>query len=361
MPGPRKININRDLRSYDEDEDYDTRYLAERPEPEERMKANRKDVQSTHDRGVPLEGKLKDNQVRWIVINGVESFHTVWLPPLSDFGDSDNEEAISKTVDPLSPHPEAGGLFAYRRPRNSLLGFHNRSCSSAITRDGEYINIDLCAFSSAELHRFFKTLFTIHPTLSRARKVVGLACVSLAYGPEVGSYSAAQHALLLSLRDFMVRNSRSEHVQCFAQDPVLSLAATEALEAIGVAVLEDPNAFLEIDDTTFVVSISPNIAVKQIVVDIARPAAILWDGGSDTHTGRRLMTNPSSPRVERMLEEGYVEMAFSFDEGLRGAKLISEKSDEITSTKALPLGQNSLVTMVLEALSETLSYFYWLP
>ncbi|EAL87725.1 hypothetical protein KXW29_004631 [Aspergillus fumigatus] len=48
------------------------------------------------------------------------------------------------------------------------------------------------------------------------------------------------------------------------------------LEKSDIKVLEDPEGFLEMDDASLVFSCSPNICVKEIVVDIARPLALIW-------------------------------------------------------------------------------------
>jgi hypothetical protein len=42
-------------------------------------------------------------------------------------------------------------------------------------------------------------------------------------------------------------------------------------------VLDDPRAFLEVDETTILICIGSDIPVHQIVADIARPAIMIWD------------------------------------------------------------------------------------
>lgn len=46
---------------------------------------------------------------------------------------------------------------------------------------------------------------------------------------------------------------------------------------IGITPLTDPKAFLEIDENTFVVSVYPNIPVRQIVCNITQLRVMLWD------------------------------------------------------------------------------------
>jgi hypothetical protein len=45
----------------------------------------------------------------------------------------------------------------------------------------------------------------------------------------------------------------------------------------GITVLDDPEGFLEVDDSTLVISCAAQVPVKQITLDLARPAAMIWD------------------------------------------------------------------------------------
>jgi hypothetical protein len=45
---------------------------------------------------------------------------------------------------------------------------------------------------------------------------------------------------------------------------------------MGVRILEDPHGFLDVDNRSMVVSIAASVPVKQIVLDICRPAGIIW-------------------------------------------------------------------------------------
>lgn len=40
--------------------------------------------------------------------------------------------------------------------------------------------------------------------------------------------------------------------------------------------IEDPRGWLEVDEHSILLSIAPNVPVKEIIADIARPAAIIW-------------------------------------------------------------------------------------
>jgi hypothetical protein len=91
--------------------------------------------------------------------------------------------------------------------------------------------------------------------------------------------SATQHALIFTLLDILSKNNVrvSEEIKCYAQDPAYSAIDKSLLEQAGVKVLVDPEAFLEVDESTVVLSFCPNVCVRQVVADIARPAMMIWD------------------------------------------------------------------------------------
>lgn len=51
----------------------------------------------------------------------------------------------------------------------------------------------------------------------------------------------------------------------------------EMLADVGFEVIDDPRGWLEVDEQSVVLSISPNVPVKEIIADIARPAVVIWD------------------------------------------------------------------------------------
>jgi len=115
-------------------------------------------------------------------------------------------------------------------------------------------------------------------------KVVAFACSTLTWREEPGvkSNSIGQHALALTIRDFLA-SQRGQHdgdggeVGCFAQEPTYTEIDERILQEVGVTVLDDPRGFLEVDEASVVISSSPDIPLRQIVADIARPAVMIWD------------------------------------------------------------------------------------
>jgi hypothetical protein len=115
------------------------------------------------------------------------------------------------------------------------------------------------------------------PTINN---IVAFACSSM-LGKDDRSRAATQHALILTMRDIIAKRQpgaqSQTQIKCFAQDPIYAKADVEVLGRSGITVLEDPRAFLEVDDQSLVISFYPNIPVRQIVTDIARPAVMIWN------------------------------------------------------------------------------------
>lgn len=140
------------------------------------------------------------------------------------------------------------------------------------------------------------------------------------------SRSIMQHALMLTLRDFIKSFVFGVEVKCFAQDPVYGEADRVVLQEVGITVLDDPRAFLEVDDQSVVISFAPNIPVRQIVADLARPAILIWNTVNDSEadilrywstrftpprswvSAEHLeghICDPESPRVRNLIRDEY--------------------------------------------------------
>ncbi|KAK4033619.1 hypothetical protein C8A01DRAFT_49833 [Parachaetomium inaequale] len=121
--------------------------------------------------------------------------------------------------------------------------------------------------------------------------------------------SVAQHVLVLAVRKWVAAAARGV-VKCYAQDPSYTAVDKRLLRNKGVTVLEDPRGFLEVDDDSVVISISPTVPVRQIVADIARPMVLIWDRGVEVEEEAVLCTDPVSKRVEEMMKD-YIELPWS--------------------------------------------------
>ena len=129
----------------------------------------------------------------------------------------------------------------------------------------------------AELKKLISTAIASN----KVSKVVGLALGSLTRlwpVEELRHRTSVQHAMLLTIRDVIRKQS---DVPCYIQDPAYTLTDVDILSGVGLTVLGDPNGLLEMDDTSVVVSIAPDFALKEVLVDLAKPAIIIWMPGLD--------------------------------------------------------------------------------
>jgi hypothetical protein len=161
------------------------------------------------------------------------------------------------------------------------------------------------------------------PVPAHICKVVGFGLGTMVLGSELERCRAAfQHAMLRGIRDELARHCDGE-VGCFAQDPAYQPADWAVLAAAGVQVLDDPRAFLEVDETTVVVSFSPSFPLREIIADIARPAVMICAPLPRTaevalDQALREYPDPATPRVFRMLRSYDVTKGIRFPQTLCG-------------------------------------------
>jgi hypothetical protein len=198
----------------------------------------------------------------------------------------------------------------------------------------EYLHTNLRDWEGSEAWKDIKFTLSSLNLNSRIAKVIGMACG--AFTPTLESQgrrrSAVQHAFLLTLKELLQEsNLGTAEVACYAQDPGYSQTDRLVLEKSDIKVLEDPEAFLEMDDASLVFSCAPNICVKEIVADIARPLVLIWCTVEEedpenlqyvfsrpwwpwlVNVGNR--TDPDSPRVREMIRTCYDQFPFPEDHG----------------------------------------------
>ncbi|KAI8966611.1 hypothetical protein F5Y11DRAFT_364225 [Daldinia sp. FL1419] len=184
--------------------------------------------------------------------------------------------------------------------------------------------------------------------LSTIRKIVAFGLGTFTTRSDISDSSMVQHALVLSLQHMLsktkgpdskvsgvfqnIKNSLSKNkktnppISCFAQDPAYLLRDKTVLSDAGITVLEDPWAFLEVDDTSLVVSIDPNIPIRQIIADIARPVAIIQHKMMEINRPEsRVCADHSSARVQRMLEDEYDEEHLAYHASLHDVAMYIRK------------------------------------
>ena len=88
-----------------------------------------------------------------------------------------------------------------------------------------------------------------------------------------------QHAAALTMASVLGERLGTGPLSILAQDPAYSLVAKQLLMDVGIEVVGGHGslAFTHVDEDTLVFSCNPNIPVKQVVADIARPAVMIWN------------------------------------------------------------------------------------
>ena len=148
----------------------------------------------------------------------------------------------------------------------------------------------LLEWMSSEQCTQLQSLDILRRDVGRIKKIVAFACGSITRsGERSRGRSCYQHGLIKTLREILIqarhddvnltKEQREEQIQCFIQDPAYTDIDRKVLQNdYGIAtILENPEGFLEVDDSTLVLSFSPNVPVRQVVVDIAKPAVMIWD------------------------------------------------------------------------------------
>lgn len=121
----------------------------------------------------------------------------------------------------------------------------------------------------------------VEPLLSQStrkiRKIVAFALGSMARADsEAVPRWTIQHALVLGIADALHKTYGYE-ISCFSQEPLYTDDDKTFLDEKKITVLEDPMGFLEVNEETLVISIAPNVCVKEILADLTRPAVMMWD------------------------------------------------------------------------------------
>ena len=146
----------------------------------------------------------------------------------------------------------------------------------------------------------------------QCHKIIGFALGSVAweFRESWPQRSAFQHALLLSLRHALRPCQPDEDmVECLAQDPAYTEVDKSLLSRFDITTVDDPEGFLQLDDSSAVICCSPDVPIKEMVSELAFPALIIWDTVKDS-TSRIPRSDPDSPRVREMLHTHYDRVDF---------------------------------------------------
>ncbi|KAJ3570025.1 hypothetical protein NPX13_g5875 [Xylaria arbuscula] len=168
-------------------------------------------------------------------------------------------------------------------------------------------------------------LRTVASKIPPVQKIVVFACSTMTWDDGSRHRSAVQHALILTIRDFLaqLKSSHNINIKCYAQDPLYTTIDKQVLHEAGITVLDDPKGFLEIDETTVIISQAPDIPVREVTADITKPAMMIWNkvvqhnGPPPTPKDSRVISlglwaDPVSSRLLHMVKD-YIELDFPED------------------------------------------------
>jgi hypothetical protein len=131
------------------------------------------------------------------------------------------------------------------------------------------------AWEESETCQRLKSILSSEVSSHDINKIVGLACGSLALPNN--ECAANQTALLVTVRKWLKERNQNDDIFCYMQDPMNTPVDREVLADIGFEMIDDPRGWIEIDERSVVLSVSPNVPVKEIIADTARPAIVIWN------------------------------------------------------------------------------------
>ncbi|KAH7133816.1 hypothetical protein EDB81DRAFT_859313 [Dactylonectria macrodidyma] len=315
-------------------------------EDEERAKVTDK-VWKLYNAGIPLftMALLKDveaqlaSQAETIFIEGIDG---VRYPQYTTPRGADLQGKI--------PHISFNDIQRFvDRPPGTPVSPNSAYCSLAIrysspdTRQVKDTEEDAIAvlkehwqiWEESDACRQLKETLNSVPIPESITKVVCFALGSLVPIGDWPERSYTQHAAALTMVDVLKARTGCD-IQCYAQEPIYTDICRKILGSHGIKVLDGVKGFLEVDETTLVFSVSPNIPVKQIITDLARPAIMVWNRvrpekpGKTEWTKQRYgsdggfmwmsphSTDPDSPRVRDMVEKEYLRLPFPNDQERMG-------------------------------------------
>lgn len=121
--------------------------------------------------------------------------------------------------------------------------------------------------------RYCNGLDAVLGTISGVKRIVAFGLGSLSWAQNEKPAHHAHHALLLALREMC----KVKEGKVYVQDPVYAEQDKKLLKDECVTVLDDPRALAKVSDESLVFAVSPNIPVRELVTELARPKVLLWN------------------------------------------------------------------------------------
>lgn len=215
-------------------------------------------------------------------------------------------------------------------PLQICYGGHEEQKHSSLKDTRDAFHSYRGTWEASEDCRRLKSSMAAAASLPGITKIIAFACSSMSRDDAYTRHrSATQHALILTLRDLLQASQPGVQIRCLAQDPVYTEVDRAVLAEVGVTVVDDPQGFLGVDDQSVVLSFSPNVCVRQIITDLARPVVLAWDtvlteeqtidhwaaayelphkGSRSAEDVEARLCDPESSRVRAMVREEYVQV-----------------------------------------------------
>lgn len=164
------------------------------------------------------------------------------------------------------------------------------------TRFFQHVNKDV--WGPSQTHRDLRELL-LSLVIPRSQKVIAFARGGTLYPYQY--QPAIEHAMALSVRNILSEyGERNDNIESYFQDPTYTEVDRNVLEDNGMKVLQDPDGFLEADESSVVIACRQSYPFKDIICDIARPVMIIWAE----------VEQFDSPRVKQMIAEDYDDYDF---------------------------------------------------
>ncbi|KAJ5356092.1 hypothetical protein N7517_010701 [Penicillium concentricum] len=181
------------------------------------------------------------------------------------------------------------------------------------------------SWEASETCQNFKTILSENASGHEISNIVGVACGSLSrpYNPQTDF----QHALLLTLKDWLKKNGPGKTLSCYVQDVINTSADKEILAELEFDMIDDPVGWDMVNEQSVVVSIAPNVPTEQIIENIARPAIMIWAAVQANSN----MVNRDTSRIRDMVDEDYDMHRLGDAENFQDAMIYIRKEKVVTA------------------------------
>jgi hypothetical protein len=142
-------------------------------------------------------------------------------------------------------------------------------------------------WEASEVHHNLTTFLRKHArdAAQRIDQIVcfGLGTLTLSDSPRYLRRNYVQHLAACTIRDIFSQEQDGAIPKVYAQDPIYKSSDIAFIsEQFEMTILPDPEGFKILDGHTFVITIAPNVPVRQIAIDMTAdthgPAGFLCDG-----------------------------------------------------------------------------------